>query len=232
MTEERRPRPSPIDRMYLDIEGVTQVLLIRHGQQEIDRETVSDFRDPPLSELGRKQAKALGESLKDVHFDAVFASTLQRARDTALALTEHHDLEPQIIEDLREHEVFRDLPADKPLDKLLTRELLRALQSRLINEKTADAYPYSEGSAEFRKRAVNAVEQAIWTQRAERIAIVCHAGVINAYVSHVMKSPFDFVFGPDHTSISVVVSLEHRRMVKRLNDSHHLRVGEVDLTSS
>ena len=232
MTEERRPRPSPIDRMYLAIDGVMEVLLIRHGEQERDMQTASDFRDPPLSERGRQQAKALGESLAGVHFDAVFASNLQRARDTALALTGHHDLEPHFIEDLREHEVFRDLPDDQPLDKLITRELLRALQSRLINEKTADAYPYSEGSAEFRKRAVNAVEQAIWTQRAERIAIVCHAGVINAYVSHVVKSPYDFLFGPDHTSISVVVALENRRMVKRLNDSHHLRNGDVDLTSS
>lgn len=232
MTEEPRPRPSPLDRMYLAIDGVMEVLLIRHGEQTRDIATASDFRDPPLSERGRQQAKALGESLKDVHFDAVFASNLQRAHDTALALTGHHDLEPQIIEDLREHETFRDLPGDQPIDEVLSRELLRALQSRLINEKSADAYPYSEGSAEFRKRAVNAVEQAIWTQRAERIAIVCHAGVINAYVSHVMKSPFDFVFGPDHTSISVVVSLEHRRMVKRLNDSHHLRNGDVDLTSS
>ena len=56
--------------------------------------------------------------------------------------------------------------------------------------------------------------------------------MINAYVSHVVKSPYDFLFGPDHTSISVVVALENRRMVKRLNDSHHLRNGDVDLTSS
>jgi len=218
--------------MYLAVEGVTEVLLIRHGEQVRDMQTAADFRDPPLSDRGRQQAKALGASLAGVHFDAVFCSNLQRAHDTAHAITEHHKLEPKVIEDLREHEVFRDLPDDKPLVEIMSRELLRALQSRLISEQTADAYPYSEGSAEFRKRVVNAVEQAIWTQRAERIAIVCHAGVINAYVSHVVKSPYDFIFGPDHTSVSVIVAMDNRRMVLRLNDSHHLRNGEVDLTSS
>jgi probable phosphoglycerate mutase len=218
--------------MYLAIEGVTEVLLIRHGEQERDMRTAADFRDPPLSERGRRQAKALGESLAGVHFDAVFSSNLQRAHDTARAITEHHELEPKVIEDLREHEVFRDLPDNKPLEEIMSRELLRALQSRLISERTADAYPYSEGSAEFRKRTVNAVEQAIWTQRAERIAIVCHAGVINAYVSHIVKSPYDFIFGPDHTSVSVIAAIDNRRMVRRLNDSQHLRNGDVDLTSS
>lgn len=232
MTEEPRPRPSPLDRMYLAVEGVTEVLLIRHGEQVRDMRTAADFRDPPLSERGRRQVKALGESLAGLHFDAVFSSNLQRARDTALAITEHHELEPKVIEDLREHEVFRDLPENRPLEEILSRELLRALQSRLISEQTADAYPYSENSAEFRKRTVNAVEQAIWTQRAERIAIVCHAGVINAYVSHIVKSPYDFIFGPDHTSVSVIAAIDNRRMVRRLNDSQHLRNGEVDLTSS
>ena len=232
MTEEPRPRPSPLDRMYLAVDGVMEVLLIRHGEQVRDMQTAADFRDPPLSERGRQQVLALGASLADVHLAAVFSSNLQRAHDTAEAIAEHHDLELQVIEDLREHEVFRDLPDDKPLDEILSRELLRALQSRLISEQTADAYPFSEGSAEFRRRAVNAVEQAIWTQRAERIAVVCHAGVINAYVSHVVKSPYDFIFGPDHTAVSVIAAIDNRRMVRRLNDSQHLRNGDVDLTSS
>ncbi len=233
MTDEPAPRPSPLDRMYLAVDGVMEVLLIRHGEQTVDMQTAADFRDPPLSERGQQQARALGESLANVHLDAVFSSGLQRAHDTAKAILEHHDVDLQVIEDLREHEVFRDIPDDRPLTEIMSRELLRALplQSRLISEQTADAYPYSESSADFRKRAVNAVEQAIWSQRAERIAIVCHAGVINAYVSQVVKSPYDFIFGPDHTAVSVVVANEHRRMVRRLNDSTHLRNGDIDLTS-
>ena len=231
MTQEPKRRLSPIDRLYMEMDGVMEVLLIRHGQQISDIATGEDFRDPPLSEQGRQQAQALGEAYKNVQFDAVYASPLQRAHDTAKALAGHHGIELTVIDDLREHEVFRDLPDGKAVQETMRGELLRALSSGLVNEQSADAYPYSEGSREFRNRSVNAIEQAIWSQRAQRIAIVCHAGVINAYVSHVMKSPYDFVFGPDHTAVSVVDAFENRRMVRRLNDSHHLRHGHADLTS-
>ena len=233
MTEERRPRPSPIDRMYLAIDGVMEVLLIRHGQQDVEEPlSVSDYHDPPLSARGREQARLVGEALSTVKLAAVFSSGLQRALDTATAIAERQGLQPAIIEDLRESEIFRDVPDGKPIQSVLSRELLRALQARLISERTSDAYPYSESSYDFRKRAINAVEQAIMSQRAERIAIVCHAGVINAYVSHVVKSPYDFLFGPDHTSISVIAAGDGRRMIRRLNDSDHLRTADADLTSS
>ena len=231
---ERRPRPSPMDRLYLvGIDGVMEVLLIRHGQQDIgDQTSVSDYRDPPLSARGREQARLVGEALSKVKLAAVFSSGLQRALDTAKEVAGHQGLEPTIIEDLRENEIFRDIPDGKSIQSVLSRELLRALQVRLISERSSDAYPYSENSYDFRKRAINAIEQAIMSQRAERIAIVCHAGVINAYVSHVVKSPFDFLFGPDHTSISVIAAGDGRRMVRRLNGSDHLRTADADLTSS
>ena len=229
---EQTPRPTPLDRLYLTgIDGVTEVLLIRHAQQERPDGSVGQLRDPPLSAQGRKQAQLVAEALSNVHLDAVFSSGLKRALDTATAIAERHGLEPQIIEDLRESEIFRDIPGDQTLESVLSRELLRALQGRLISERSADAYPYSESSYEFRKRAINAVEQAIMSQRAKRIAIVCHGGVINVYVSHVVKSPYDFLFGPDHTSVSAVAAGDGRRMIHRLNDSQHLRTDDGDLTS-
>jgi probable phosphoglycerate mutase len=229
MTEERR-RPTPLERLYLDgIDGVTEALLIRHAEQEVDPNgSVGESRDPPLSALGRQQALLVGEALSNVHLDALFSSGLRRALDTARAIGEHHGLEPQVIDDLREHEIFRDIPDDQRIESVLSRELLRALQARLITERSADAYPHSESSYEFRKRAINAVEQAIMSQRAERIAIVCHAGVINAYVSHVVKSPHDFLFGPDHTSVSAIAVGDGRRMLRRLNDAQHLSNNRPD----
>ncbi|MBU2330186.1 histidine phosphatase family protein, partial [Patescibacteria group bacterium] len=46
-------------------------------------EISSGWSDATLSELGIQQAKALKEQTKDMHFDVVFCSDLQRARVSA-----------------------------------------------------------------------------------------------------------------------------------------------------
>jgi broad specificity phosphatase PhoE len=57
--------------------------LVRHGETEENRAGVLQGITPGhLTPLGREQAEALGESLKDVSFDAVVSSPLQRAVDT------------------------------------------------------------------------------------------------------------------------------------------------------
>lgn len=233
MTEKKR-RLSPLERLYLlGVEGVTEVLLVRHAEQAGDLSgPLGDSRDPPLSERGREQARLVGESLSSTHLDAVFSSGLQRALKTAEAIAGHHELDVQVIEDLREAETFRDIPDDQTALQAMPRELLRGLQARLLAERTLDVYPYSETSYDFRKRAVNAVEQAIASQRAERIAIVCHSGVINIYVGHILKSPFDLVFGPHHTSINVIAAGDGRRIVRSLNDAWHLQTPDGDLRTT
>ena len=232
MTEQKR-RLSPLERLYLrGVEGVTEVLLVRHAEQARDVTGPVGDRDSPLSERGEEQAQLVGEALASTHLDAVFSSGLQRALKTAEAIAGHHDLDVNVIEDLREHETFRDVPDDQTALEAMPRELLRAFNARLPAERSLDIYPYSETSYEFRKRAVNAVEQAIASQRAERIAIVCHSGVINIYVSHILKSPFDLFFGPNHASINVIAAGDGRRVVRSLNDARHLQTPDGDLRTT
>ena len=47
--------------------------------------------------------------------DAVYASPLTRALETARAIAGHHGLEVQTLAELREIELFRDLPEGKSL---------------------------------------------------------------------------------------------------------------------
>lgn len=73
-----------------------EFVLIRHAQPE----WVKDGRsivNPPLSELGFRQADILGERLKDDQFDHVFVSPLLRACQTAAPFLKHH-ARPQVIE--------------------------------------------------------------------------------------------------------------------------------------
>jgi 2,3-bisphosphoglycerate-dependent phosphoglycerate mutase len=209
------------------------VLLIRHGQQDVDltAATVGEWVDPPLSEQGRLQARLLGEALSLKRLDAVFASKLRRAAETAEAVTRHHGLEVRFLDDLREVEVFRDVPPEKTALEFFGKELLEAARQRMLYERNWDVYPASESSYDFRKRAINAVEVAIATNAGERVAVVCHGGVINAYVGHIIGSRYDMFFRPAHTSVSIVVSAEGRRVLRLLNDTHHLTTAEGEFAT-
>ena len=227
MAETARP-PSVFDRAFLtDAEDVTELLLIRHGQQVIDpNAAVSELFDPPLSEQGRLQAKLLGEAYSTKHIDAIVSSPLQRAHETALALASHHNLSVTVVKDLREVEIFRDVPSEKKLSDFLGVEMLKAVRHRMLEERSWDVYPYSESSQEFRKRAINAIEATIATHPTGRVAVVCHGGVINAYLSHIVRSPLDMFFRPAHTAVSIALAGAGRRVLSSLNDVSHLTTTE------
>jgi broad specificity phosphatase PhoE len=226
--------PGVFDQAFLtDVEGVTEVIFVRHAQPDVNYEgVVGDSIDPVLTEYGHMQARLVGEALSLKNVDAIFTSPLRRAHQTAEAIAEHHKgVDLRVIPDLREVEVFRDIPLDKRVQEFLGRELLLAARERMLNERSWDVYPLTEPSHEFRKRTVNAVEECIAHNAGERIIIVCHGGVINSYTGHIIKSPFDMFFRPAHASVSIVVAGEGRRVLRLLNDTHHLTTAEGDFAT-
>ena len=57
-----------------------KIWIARHGQTELNRKKLMQGRtDAPLNEKGIAQAKQSRKNIGDVHFDAVYASPLQRA---------------------------------------------------------------------------------------------------------------------------------------------------------
>src|SRR3954452_11777953 len=66
---------------------MARLLLVRHGQSEWN--AVGRWQgqaDPPLTELGRAQARAAARAIGEL--DAVFSSDLRRARETAEVIAE------------------------------------------------------------------------------------------------------------------------------------------------
>lgn len=60
------------------------IFLARHGETEWNRlRRMQGWIDIPLSESGRAQAQLLATSLRDIQFDAIYCSALQRSRQTA-----------------------------------------------------------------------------------------------------------------------------------------------------
>lgn len=229
----RQGTPSPLDVAFLsNREMVTEVFLIRHAHQILDLAgPIGGFTDPPLSSLGEQQARLLGAALSTRRIDAVYTSPVRRAWGTAEAIARHHRIEPVAIADLREIAMFRDAPQHLSSLEFMGSEALAKLRHRFIFERSWDVYPYSESSSEFRQRIVGAIETIIKDHAGRRVAVVCHGGVINAYVSHVIGSTYDVLFRPAHTSISIVASADDIHTLYTLNDVHHLSTADGDFRS-
>lgn len=80
-----------------------RLILIRHGRTEWNvAGRVQGRTDIPLDDLGHAQAEAIARRLSDVEIDAIYASPLSRAYDTARAIATHHICGIHVAEELTE----------------------------------------------------------------------------------------------------------------------------------
>jgi broad specificity phosphatase PhoE len=97
-----------------------RILLVRHGQSTANAAGAvsSAAPGPDLTDLGREQAEALAEQLGGDRIDAVYASTLVRAQQTAAPLAGRlgvdvvireglHEIEAGDLEDRTDEEALR-----------------------------------------------------------------------------------------------------------------------------
>lgn len=85
--------------------ATTRVLVIRHGQSEWNLAgRWQGQADPPLTDLGRRQAQQASRALGTV--DAIWASDLQRAAETAAIISRELGVGPVVLDaGLRERDV-------------------------------------------------------------------------------------------------------------------------------
>jgi broad specificity phosphatase PhoE len=84
----------------------TRLLLARHGETDWNAERRwQGHADPPLNELGRSQARALGAALAGRGVTAVYSSDLARAAETARIVADALALPVELRDSLREVDV-------------------------------------------------------------------------------------------------------------------------------
>jgi len=187
-----------------------ELLLIRHALPvRIDEGSVDGPADPALADLGLGQAAALAQWLAEEDVDAIWSSPMRRARETAAPLAERLELAVTIDEGLAEYD--REAASYIPIEEL------KAAGDPRWNE-------VPEQPEHFRAVVVEAIERIVAAHPAQRVAVVCHGGVINAYAAHVVGIDQTLFFLPAYTSISrVMAASSGERSIASLNEAAHLR---------
>ena len=80
---------------------VIHFYLVRHGQTRLNRSRrLQGTTNSPLTKKGIRMAKRLGQELKNIRFEAVYTSDLQRTKETArYILAENKQGYPPIYSD-------------------------------------------------------------------------------------------------------------------------------------
>ena len=140
------------------------IYIVRHGQTEYNVIGRYGGRiDVPLNERGIKQAHELHDILKDIKFDLVFSSPLQRALKTAEIISDN-----EIIKDDRIIE--RD---NGELEGKLKSEIIEFPDFNNPNEKKYNI----ENIVDFRNRIYDFFNEIKNQYHGKDVLVVTHAGV-------------------------------------------------------
>jgi probable phosphoglycerate mutase len=221
-----------------------ELVLIRHAQPQwvLDGLNVAD---PPLTDLGHRQAERLAERLAGERFDEILVSPLTRARQTAEPILRRLGRDEVVapwLEEIRDP-AWHGTPAEKAAQAY---EEMRARPVEDRWEGLVDGEPVREFVERIRlgarlflaERGVHRVEHElpIWrlAEPGARIALVAHAGTNSVTICHLLglqPTPWEwdrFVLG--HASVSVLEALPvhgaHTFSLTKLSDVEHLAAGD------
>jgi probable phosphoglycerate mutase len=196
-----------------------ELLLIRHAEPvRIGPGEGGGPADPALTERGRDQAERLAAWLEPEGIDHVVVSPLLRARETAAPLLTRIGRQPEIDGVLTEYDARADHYI--PIEEL--RETRDDRWTAMV-EGRWEAFGGEEPGA-FRARVVPRIDAIAAAHAGERVAVVCHGGVINIYLADVLGIDRLLWFDPAYTSVSRVMgSRDGVRSLTTLNETGHLR---------
>jgi probable phosphomutase (TIGR03848 family) len=165
----------------------TLVLLVRHGQTPTTGKLLPG-RAPGLhlADVGREQAQRAAERIAALStVDAIYASPLERARETAAPIAAARGLKVQIDKGLLECE-FGDWTGAE-LKKLMKLPEWGTVQ----RAPSTFRFPNGESFTEMQTRMVSAIDRLRAKHAGGVIVLVSHADPIKAAVAHAMGTHID-----------------------------------------
>ena len=194
-----------------------EIVLVRHGLPlRVELET--GIADPELAAEGHEQAAKMAAYLGVEDVEAVYVSPLRRALETARPLCKVLGLEAVVSEGVAEF--------DRNSREYVPVEELRATNDPRWEKLLRGEWDgVDEDPSLFKARVVATVEDMIARHPGGRVVVVCHGGVINQYLAHVLgiETHVGF-FYPKYTSIHrVMAARSGQRSIVSINEASHLR---------
>lgn len=201
---------------------ILELWLIRHGETDWNAERrIQGQQHNPLSELGVRQAQALGARLAGETFDTLYCSDLKRAVQTAELVFPGR----APVFDTRLREIARG-----ELEGLLGAELVgeqrdvyAAMQRDLLNVRP----PGGENYRDLTARAAPWLESL---PKSGKVVAVTHGGVIYALLHHIVgvSGVQSWRFTASNTGVTRLrLSGEQMRIVS-VNDTAHLEANPLE----
>jgi len=203
----------------------TRLILVRHGETDWNLEgRYQGQADVPLNERGREQAKLLAERLRGERIEAIYASDLSRAYETARVIAEALGQEVKSLESLRE--------VDTGVWTGLTFEEVEIRYPEHLKEWRADPLRVRRWEGEsylgLFERTRAAIREIVEAHPAQTVLIVGHGGNIKCIVLDALGVRADRAieiasrFGADNASLHILHYDGDGVLIETLNDTCHL----------
>lgn len=199
-----------------------RLILIRHGETAHNAGGFVQGRaDQPLTELGRRQAQALAESLRGEPLAAVIASPLRRAYDTAVPIATAAGLGVEVEPDLAEMDVGELEGLSGPQMRARYPQVLAAWAGP---DGPALVLPGGESLTQVQARAWPVIERLRAAYDGRAVAVVAHNLVILTLLCRAVGAPLTGFrrFRLANASRSVLDFREDRVLALTINDVCHL----------
>jgi broad specificity phosphatase PhoE len=196
------------------------LILVRHGETEwnVQRRYQGQF-NVPLSSVGRKQAERIAQRLASQKIDAVYASDLERAWETAAIIAAKHNLAVASEPRLRELK-FGVLEG-------LTFDEAQIQYPEMITAWLKDFNQPPQGAETidlFNARIISLLDELKQKHDEETLLLVGHGGSLSEVLRVVLglSRAKRWYLEMENASLSEVSIAEDYVSLKRLNDTGHL----------
>jgi broad specificity phosphatase PhoE len=203
-----------------------QLVLVRHGESEGNRDGAFAGHSPsPLTALGRAQALRVAEALASSPPEAIYASDLRRALDTAAPLAAHLGMPVIARESLRERDMgawvgrtFKDIEANHPDD-----------WRRLVDRDPDHRPPGGESHRACGARVAAALDEILAAHPEGRVVVVSHGVAMHHMLRHLLRvdDPRTLFHLENCALQRLTVSASGVVRIQAINDTRHLHALEV-----